>query len=321
MGTMPYQLLVIDNTTHALLLVNSSKGEIVAEMSYPPKFTPTELTLAPNGKKVYMPAIESNGNGALFVANLSQQSIYRLPIKLPPPTQFSATPDGRYAYLSDPNGQLYTLDLSTMSLNSLSIIEKGACVGLAADNNAVYSVWEDRDQGSLSAFTLRGELISEHSLPGIPTNITLDNDGHIFVPFTTINFTIEGVAFFHRVLHEDSATTIIAAERCIYPYSTSPSAAYPSHVATWPTEHLVYVVNEESSSITVIDSHTAAILRHIEIGRSISCLHILPGGQLGIATSHIFGDLSLIDLKKGCLLSTTNTNRELLGYMIVLSTL
>jgi len=318
MGTIPYQLLVIDNTTCALLLVKGSTGEILAEMSYPPKFTPTELALAPDGTKAYMPAMETNGTGALFVANLTQRSLYRLPLTLPSPTQFSIAPNGLCAYVSDPDGRLYTLDIATMSLKSLEIITKGACVGLTSDNNAVYSVWEDRDQGSLSSFTPKGELLSHHLLPGIPTNITLDDNGRIFIPFTTIHFNIEGVAFFHRIVTEEQSPAIIAAERCIYPYSTSPSAAYPSHVATWSDEHLAYVVNEESASITVIDSHTAAILRHIEIGRSISCLHILPCGQLGIATSHIFGDLSLIDLKKGRLLSTTNTNRELLGYMIVL---
>lgn len=58
------------------------------------------------------------------------------------------------------------------------------------------------------------------------------------------------------------------------------------------------MVNEENASITVIDSSTAAIVRHIEIRRSISCLHILPGGQYGIATNHIFADLCMIDLEK-----------------------
>lgn len=317
MDILPYRLLVIDDTTHALLLVDNPNGEIIAEMPYPPEYTPTELVLAPDQTKAYLPAVGKNGSGALFIGNLAQRSIYRLPLKIPAPIQFTLSPDGTYAYLSDPNGMLYSLDIAAMSLKSWGTPVKAGCVGLAADHNAVYSVWEHSDQGSLAVFNHQGQFINEYTLAGIPTNITLDHHGHIFIPFTTTHFTIEGVMCFNRGTQDD-IPTVITAERCIYPYSTSPSAAYPSHVATYSEEMIAYVVNEENSSITVIDSHTAAILRHIELERSISCLHILPGGQFGIATSHIFCDLSMIDLRNGRLLSTTNTKRELLGYLAII---
>jgi len=318
MECLPYQLLVIDDTTHSLLLVNGQNGEIIAEMPYPLGLTPTALSLAPDFTKAYMPAVGKNGSGALFVANLAKKSIYRLPIKLPPPIQFTLSPDGNWAYLSDPDSTLYALDIPTMSLKSLGNSEKATCVGLAADHNAVYSVWELNDEGTLAVFNLSGQLVTQHTLPGIPTNIILDTGGHIYIPFTTTNFTIEGVMCFNQAMEADQTPTVITAERCIYPYTTSPSAAYPSHVATWPDDHLAYIVNEESSSITVIDSNTAAIIRHIELGRSISCLHILPGGECGIATSHIFADLSMIDLRNGRLLATTDTKRELLAYIAVI---
>lgn len=319
MEILPYQLLVLDHTTHALLLVDNPNGEIIAEMPYPSGYTPTELALAPDKNKVYIPAVGQNGNGALFVANLTQRSIYRLPMKIPQPTQFTLAPDGIWAYLADPDGTLYTLDIPTMSLKSLGNPTKAACVGLAADENALYSVWEHNDQGSLAVFSRNGKFINEHTLPGIPTNITLDAEGQIFIPFTTTNFTIEGIMCFNRIMLDDNTPSVTTGQRCIYPYSTSPSAAYPSHVATWPDDHLAYVVNEENASITVIDSHTAAIIRHIEIDRSVSCLHILPGGQFAIATSHIFADLSMIDLHKGHLLSSTDTKRELLGYIALIT--
>jgi len=318
MECLPYQLLVIDDTTHSLLLVDSPNGEIIAEIPYPSGLTPTELFLTPDLKKAYLPAVGKSGGGALLVANLAQKSLYRLPIKLPQPIQFTLSPDGTLAYFSDPDGTLYVLGIPTLSLKSLGNPAKATCVGLAADQNAVYSVWELNDQGTLAVFNLNGQLLAEHILPGIPTNITLDACGHIFIPFTTTHFTIEGVICFNKIMIDDHTPAVIAAERCIYPYTTSPSAAYPCHVATWPDEHLAYVVNEESSSITVIDSHTAAIIRHIEIGRSISCLHILPGGEFGIGTSHIFADLSMIDLRNGRLLATTDTKRELLAYIAVI---
>jgi len=318
MECLAYQLLVIDDTTHSLLLVDSPNGKIIAEIPYPSGLTPTELFLTPDFTKAYLPVVGKNGSGALLVANLEKRSIYRLPMKLPPPIQFTLGADGKWAYLSDPDGTLYALDIPTMSLKNLGNPANATCVGLAADHDAVYSVWELSDQGTLAVFNLKGQLIGEHTLPGIPTNITLDACGHIFIPFTTTNFTIEGVLCFTKTTSDDGTPAVLPAERCIYPYSTSPAAAYPSHVATWPDEHLAYVVNEENSSITVIDSNTAAILRHIDIGRSISCLHILPGGDLGIATSHIFADLSMIDLRNGRLLATTDTKRELLAYMAII---
>ena len=48
---------------------------------------------------------------------------------------------------------------------------------------------------------------------------------------------------FNKTMQDDNTPAVITAERCIYPYTTSPSAAYPSHVASWPDEHLAYVVN------------------------------------------------------------------------------
>jgi len=318
MECLPYQLLVIDDTTHSLLLVDSPNGEIIAEMPYPSQYTPTALFLAPDLVKVYIPAVGKGGTGALLVANLTQKSIYRLPIKLPQPIQFTLSPDGLCAYLSSPDGTLYALDILTMSLTNWGHPTNATCVGLAVDVNAVYSVWELNDQGSLTVFNRDGQLINEHTLPGIPTNITLDACGHIFIPFTTSHFTIEGIMCFNKTMKDDDTPCVITAQRCIYPYTTSPSAAYPSHVATWPDEHIAYVVNEESSSITVIDSDTAAIIRHIEIGRSISCLHILPGGDFGIATSQLFNDLCMIDLRNGRLLATTDTRRELLAYIVVI---
>jgi len=318
MECLSYQLLVIDDTSHSLLLVDSPNGEIIAEMPYPSGLTPTELFLTPNFTKAYMPAVGKNGSGTLLVANLAQRSIYRLPMKLPQPIQFTLSPDATWAYFTDPDSTLYALDIPTMSLKKLGSPTKATCVGLAADHNAVYCVWELKDQGTLTVFDLKGQLKNEHTLPGIPTNITLDASGRIFIPFTTTNFTIEGIMCFNKNQSEDNTPTVITAERCIYPYSTSPSAAYPSHVAICPDEHLAYIVNEENSSITVIDSNTAAIIRHIEIGRSISCLHILPGGDYGIATSHIFADLSMIDLRNGRLIATTDTKRELLAYIAVI---
>jgi DNA-binding beta-propeller fold protein YncE len=318
METQPYQLVVIDDTTHALLLVDGQQGEIIAEMPYPSEYTPTELLLSPDQSKVYMPVIKNNGKGALFVGNLEQKSLYRLPVDLPPPTQFTLAPKGNCAYIADPNGRLYSLTIPTMSLTTWGNPAEAACVGLATDHTAIYSVWEHDNQGTLAVFNPEGQLVQEYPLPGIPTNVILHGDQHILVPFTSTAFTMEGVMIFTITKENDTAPASITSKACIYPQDANTRPAYPSHIAALPHEQIAYVVNEENASITVIDLSNASISRNIELGRSISCLHILPDNQLAIATSHIFADLSMIDLLKGRLLSVTETKRELLGYIAVL---
>lgn len=318
MEILSYQLLVIDDTSHALLLVDGKQGEILAEMAYPSEYTPTELVLTLDQTKAYMPAIGTSGKGALWVANLEQQSIYRLPIELPPPTQFTLSPEGTCAYIADPNGGLYALSLSTLSLKSWGNPAEASCVGLVANHIAIYSVWEHDNQGSLAIFDATGQLLHEHPILGIPTNVILDVNNHILVPFTSASFKKEGIMIFTLTEPSDILPAGITSQCCLYPKDLKPPAAYPSHIATWPTESIAYVVNEESASITVIDIPTTTILRDIEVGHSISCLHILPGGTLGIATSHTLGNLSIIDLENGRLLSVTNTKRELLGYIAII---
>lgn len=318
METQPYQLVVIDDTTHALLLVDGHRGEIIAEMPYPAEYTPTELQLSPDHSKVYMPVIKNNGKGALFVANLEQHSIYRLPVELPAPTQFTLSPKGNCAYLADPNGGLYSLTIPAMSLTPWGNPAEASCVGLTANQTAVYSVWEHDNQGTLAVFSPEGRLEQEYPLPGIPTNVVFDGEEHILIPFTSTAFTLEGIIIFTITKTTDSVPSIMTSRTCMYPKSTNLSPAYPSHIAVCPEKELAYVVNEENASIAVITIQSAAISHHIELGRSISCLHILPGGQLAIAASHIFADLSMIDLPNRRLLSVTDTERQLLGYIAVI---
>jgi DNA-binding beta-propeller fold protein YncE len=319
MESLSYQLLVIDDTTHALLLVDGEQGEIIAEMPYPLEYTPTELRLSSDCSKAYMPVIGTNGTGAIFVANLEQKSVYRLPVQLPPPAQFTLAPDDTCAYIADPNGRLYSLTIPSMSLVSWGNPEEASCVGLAASSTAVYSVWEQDNQGFLAVFTPKGELVQEFPIPGIPTNIILDDAGHtILIPFTSTAFTLEGIIVFKPTEANESNPSTMISDTCLYPQDKSSSPAYPCHVAISSTEQVAYIVNEESGSITVIDLPSATITRHIKLGRSISCLHLLPSSNLAIATSHIFADLSMIDLVNGRLLSTTNTERQLLGYIAVI---
>jgi DNA-binding beta-propeller fold protein YncE len=317
MEWLSYTLLVIDASTHALLLVDGQQGEILTEMIYPREFTPTELVITADLAKAYLPAVDKNGNGALFVANLPSRSLYKLPLSIPHPAQFALHPDGSQAYLTTPEGALYVLDTAAMTLTPWGSPENALCVGLVVDTDYLYSVWELAENGTVAIFQLPdGNLSHEFTVPGIPTNITLTADKRIIVPFTSTASSGEGIAVFDCNKKDDNSACAVIPFPC--GIQNSPYTAYPSHVALAPDNHTAYVVNEESASITVIDIDSSAITGHIPIGRSISCLHILPGGQFGIASSHMFADLSLIDLINQRALSFTDTKRELLGYIAII---
>ncbi len=315
---LSYKILALDAANHSLLLINGPTGEILKELPYPAKFTPLDLSITPDFSKAFLPMSGGNNTGALFIANLTSLSLYGLPFDIPHPSQFAFAPSTNSVYIVDPTGMLYAIDTVTMAVTPWGKpeSEKTACAGLAADGSAIYSVWEHNDTGTLAVFSPKGELTYEYQLPGIPTNIILSHHDHIIVPFTTTNFTNEGVAIFDK--KQDGVSAAITLKSCIYTNTLSPYTTYPSHVATNPDEHIAYIVNEESASITVIDLETTSINRHIPLGRSISCLHILPGGQFAIASSHMFADLSLIDLVNGRLLSVTDSPREILGFIAVM---
>jgi len=310
----PYRMLIIDATAHALLLIDGGKGEIVAEMSYPELYIPTGLSLTQNTGKAYLPAAGNNGSGSLFIANLENFSLYRLPFDIPHPLQFTITPNGNTAYVVDPGGTLYSLDTVLMTATPLGRPDNATCVGITADHSNLYTAWENPEGGCIAIFEHGGQFIKEYQVAGIPTNITVHN-GRIIVPFTAASFTGEGIAIIDKNKTDDSIPVVITIQD---PLHTNGLTAYPCSVTVAPDERTAYVINEDSGSITIIDLETAATTGHIAIGRSISALHILPDSRFGIASSNMFADLSLIDLVNKRLLSVTASCHEILSHIAVI---
>lgn len=314
MDWAPYKMLLVDTTAHALLLVDGAKGEILAEMSYPENYLPTALAVTADLAKAYLPAAGNNGSGALFIANLNHFSLYQLPMELPHPVQFALGPDNTTVYLVDPGGILYAADTVAMTLTKLGQPDNASCVGIATDQQSIYTAWEHKNGGSIAIFSLQGELLKEHILSGIPTNIVV-NGNRILVPFTASSFTGEGLAIYDQNKQDDSIPAVITIQ-C--PLRTAGLKAYPCSVTVGPDEHTAYIVNEDSGSITLVDLHKADITGHITLGRSISNLKLLPDNRFAIATSNMFADLSLIDLVNERLLSVTASKNEIFNQFMIL---
>ena len=315
MEMAPFKLLAIDVSSHTLLLVDGPTGEVLSEMAYNIEFTPISLVITADFSKAYMPAVSSDGKGALFAVNLNSKSLYRLPIELPHPMQFALAPDSKTAYFAAPNGFIYALDTATLTLVTIgqSDADNFTCVGLVADNEKIYSAWESDTGGVVAVFDHSGKLIDELLIKGIPTNIVADKKGIVAVPFTSVGESGEGIVVFGGLRSGLPASLTIQCPAC-----TKGHRAYPCYAAVAPDQRSVYIVNEDSSSVTVADLVNAVAVDCFSVGRSISALHILPDSRFALASSNMFGNLALIDLVNGRLLSFTESQREILSCIIIL---
>lgn len=315
MEITPFNLLLLDALIHSLLLVNGLTGDALAIMEYPAEFTPAGLCLTSNNAKAYIPAVSKSGDGAIFIANLENYSLYRLPIELPHPMQFALAPDDITIYFTTPDSTLYILNTMTFELKKCGQAghESLSCVGLAASTEGIYSAWEYENCGILAIFNPDGQLIGEHRINGIPTNIIYDKNGTLMMPFTSNGHCGEGL-FILRI-RKDVKPAVITVQCSECSHS---NGAYPCQVAVSPDGQTAYVVNEDSGTVTLVDIRNAVVIDHFSLGRSISSLVILPDSRFAVASSNMFGDLALIDLVNGRLLSMSDGQSELLGSIAVL---
>ena len=307
--------MAVDAATHAIIIADGPSGEILSELTFASILTPTELAVTPDYSKAYLPCAGTNGKNSLLAVNLASLSLYTLPLAIPYPAQFVlAETDPSAAYLAEPGGSLHHLDLTTMSSKLLgSPAPKASCVGLAAANGKIYTAWEHSAGGTVIELGIDGAISWQYDIAGIPTNIIFAGT-RLIIPFTNTAFTGEGVALFN--LNRKTASPTVITIQC--PSCPGGLAVYPCHAAVADDNKTAYIVNEDGASIFILDLETAKIVDRLSVGRSLSRLYLIPDSQLGIGTSNLFADLSLIDLTGGPPLAVTNTRRQLLSNIALL---
>jgi YVTN family beta-propeller protein len=314
MDTVPYKLLVVDTENSAVLLTDGESGEIVREWPFPGEYSPVDIQLISDSTIAYIPAINSQGRGTLFSIFLPAGQLTQLPLDLPPIERFAAGPQLGQAVVATRDGALFLLDVEKRSLTLFGRSgEPTACVGLATDNSAVYTVWQHEGNGVLAVFSPDGQLREERFLPGLPTNLS-QSERYLYVPFTATGAGEEGMLLLLKQFTE-APPTIISLHHCP---SEAAFRIYPCHVTVTPDETTAYVVHEDSANVSVIDIASAAVSGYIPVGRSLSCLTLVPDSKFAVAGSYMFADLSLIDLVNRRLLSLTDGERELFGQVAVL---
>jgi hypothetical protein len=257
--------------------------------------------------------VDSRGAGALCRLILGDFSLCRLPLALPPTAQFALAPDGT-AFFADISGGIHVADPAAQKLTAWGRPGTAArCVGLTSDAVALYSVWEHAAGGSLAVFDRNGRLTRESDIGGVPTGVTVDHRGRLYIPFTAGAGSGEGVLI--QDAAQTGGETCVVAIRCSGCAATS--RAYPIHVAVAPDGQTAYVCDEDAAAISIIDLGTMSLRPSIVLGRSISRLALLPGGYFAVATSNMFADLCLVDLVNGRLLAFTVNDREITQLAVI----
>lgn len=308
----PFQVLIADYASHAILLADVPTGEILSEIPYSASIKPVAILVTEDKKTAYIPAAKSGGSGLLFALSLETLSLYQLPVEMPHPIQFALAPGGKRAYLAGPDSTLYGLDLMSMELTTWGHMpEDCTCVGIAANDNGIYTVWEHVAGGTLAIFSRQGRLQVQHPFVGTPTSLTLTKQGLLIIPYTSA-YAGEGVTLFSA---DSNSGDCPAAVTLQCSHCARGVRAYPNHAVVSPDETILYVVNEDSSSLAIINLPQASVSGCIPIGHSLSQIAVSADGRFAVGASNAFADLCLIDLVNRRLLSLTNTSRELSGFI------
>ncbi|MDF2929405.1 hypothetical protein [Anaerospora sp.] len=303
-----YQLLIVDTTAQTLLVVDGLTNAILAEVALPAAEAITAIYPADDGSKVFLPAAGNGGSGSIHILNLTNYSLYRLPVAISHPEYF--TLQHTLAYFADPAGTLYTLDTATLAVTpGKTNNTRLSCMSLAATSEHLFSLWEEGASGLLSVMNTAGQLLREYRLPGAPTAMTLDAAGLAYVTLAGENNQL-GLA----VIGKEPGDLPPTALKLTCPHCKVPLTGYPIHLAV--SETTIYLITEEGA-LTMIDKMTLQPTQHILLGQPLDTIHLLPNGQQAIGLSVMKGNLAMIDLSAGRITALTATSHYLGPIAIV----
>lgn len=312
MPVPPFRLLLLDAAAHAALLADGPGGEILAELPLPPGFIPVDLAIDPGRARAFV-ALASPGGGALCAISLVAPALERLPVLLPAPARLAIAGDGRALCLADQAGELYALDLATLTLAAWSKPPgAGVCVGLVAGPQGLCGAWEEEKGGLTAAYSPSGQLTRLTPLGGAPTGLAAAPQGRLLVPFAPGPFSGEGLA----ILGPSEVPPVVITLRC--PRCAAALPAYPIHAAVAAAGRTAYLVCEDSTGIVVVDLDAGEACGFIPLGRSVSRLALVPGDRFAVAASNPNADLCLIDLVNRRPLAFTACEREFLSPLAVI---
>lgn len=316
MEDAPFGLILADMAQHTILLVDGNTSEITAELPYPPAYRPQSFVPAPP-HAVYITATQDGSAGGVLKLALAAPTLSVLTAALPAaPTAAAWDAERRLLFVAHAGAGLCNID-EQGTVTPLDGQISGEIVGLIATGGLLHAAIVRDAGGALLTLDETGRAAAIWEVAGTPTNLHLTPDKHtLAMPFTATAFTGEGLITFPL-----AADGLPQAPQIIHIQCSSMVGlhAYPCYAAFSADSRLAYVVNEDCATISVLNlaAHTAGGC--IPIGRSISELHLRPDGRLAFATSHLFADLTVIDLVNGRPLAASALPQEIYGRMCLVN--
>lgn len=295
---------------HQLCAIDNNTGRLLGCFPYPLTLTPTAFCRQNNSDKLCI-SFKSDSMGNIYIVNTSTMQGYKLPIEIPSPLQFTATPDLCNSYFTTPNETLYHLNMTTLELNALAQPENAFCCGLTVNDQKIFSVWETTNgHGIVAIFNKNGELDKEIEIRAIPTNIAI-HGSDILIPFSESSEYGEGFAVIN---HDESPRYITIHD----PASSYTPSLYPCSITIDDNNNIAYLIHENGGSISIVDTSNYSVHNTFSIGRSISNIYLLPDTRFALATSNMFADLTLLDLVNHRLLSVNDSSQEFSNLLTII---
>jgi len=299
----PCRLVLFDCTDNALLLTESTRGEVLSRFSLPPAYRPLALLSADTGIFFF-----ANGKTDGIAYTLCGTAWSRIAAPLPKMTAVCASPTEPVCYLASARHTLYRLDTRSGKLSSLGS-SPYICRALV-HGTYLASVWETADGSICALHKNDGTTFSEHRLDGtIPTSMMAGST--LLCPFANGKTHGEGL---HLIATDTPSPTVTTIS--LRPSSLRGPSTDPYSVLT--IGDTLCLVSEATGTITKIARPTGEMIGSYALGRSISRLYLLPDERFAIATSNMFADLSLVDLVNEMLLTISICPHELFHQIAVL---
>jgi YVTN family beta-propeller protein len=254
---------------HALAVFDVATGAPVTSIDMPG--TAQAVTIAPNGTRAYVAT-----SAGLVVVDLTTNAIVAGPVADAFGGDLAVDPSGKRVYLADGQSKVRLFDTSTNTLTgsiTVSDPQPRAIVANSAGTRA-YTGNNDPPSYSIDTVDLTNDTNPVSTASGNfsrPENLGILPDGS---KIYAANFG-PGAGGNTVAIFDPAAVTVDSVT-----VGTTPTAAVAN-----PSGTRVYVVNRDSSSISVIDVATSTVVDTFPIGFKATYLGIAPDGVHAVLSS------------------------------------
>jgi YVTN family beta-propeller protein len=275
---------VIDSTTNEVLPINITVG------GYP------SIAVNPNNDLVYVTNYDSN-----TVSVIDSTTNEVLPINIAvgdSPNGIAVNPNNDLVYVTNTESDTVSVINSTTNkvvTNNITVGDSPSGIAVNPNNYLVYVATSD-DTVSVIDGTTNEVLPNNITFGDFPDSIAVNpNNDLVYVTTSDDTISVIDPYFCNRF---DESCNPQAEEALGSVYTDITVGDYPESIAVNPNNDLVYVTNEESDTVSVIDGITNEVLpTNITVGDSPSGIAVNPNNNLVYVANFESDTVSVIDSK------------------------